>query len=123
MTEHPLEIQEVQDDDRLLRRVQFLNPHFIKDDGSPASSSFSLKKGEDGLSVDIERLTTCEKAILDRNRFRLYFLNASFTKSLGLTNKHDPLPNNYAHALIKGNITRGIARQLAQAARRIPYPE
>lgn len=55
----------IRDTDRLLRRVQFLNPNFIKDDGRPASSSFSLKSGEDGLSVDLERLTTYAKSIQD----------------------------------------------------------
>ncbi len=108
-------------DDRLLRRVQFLDPNFIKDDGTPASSSFSLRRGEEGLSVDIDRLTTFKRAIQDRSRFRLFALVAAYTSSLGLENVHDPLPNNNAHALIKGHITRGISRKLAAAAIRIPY--
>lgn len=114
---------QIHSSDKLLRRVQYLNPNFIKPDGTPASSSFSLKKGEDGLSVDIERLTTYSVAIQDRRRFRLYSLEASFTESLGLRNIHDPLLNNNAHALIKGNITRGIARKLASHAWRIAYPD
>ncbi|NJL14808.1 MAG: hypothetical protein HC913_18610 [Microscillaceae bacterium] len=113
----------IKEEDELLRRVQFLDPSFIKDDGTPASSSFSLKSGEDGLSVDIERLTTREKSIQDVSRFRLYALNAAFTVSLGLENKHDPKPDNYAHALITGNITRSIARKLAKEAKKIAYPD
>ncbi len=93
-------------DDRLLRRVLYLNPNFIKPDGTPASSCFTLKKGEDGLSVDLERLTTYTKAIQDRSRFRLFVLNAGYTKSLNLENVHDPMPDNPAHSLIKGEITR-----------------
>lgn len=108
--------------DRLLRRVQFLDPNFIKPDGTPASSSFSLKKGEDGLSVDLERLTTYRQAIQDRARFRLFALKAGDTISLGLENIHDPKEENPAHCLIKGNITRGVSRKLAKAAKRIPYP-
>ena len=106
-----------------MRRVQYLDPNFIKPDGTPASSSFGLKKDEDGLSVDIERLTTYSKAIQDRRRFRLFALRAEFTESLGLQNVHVPLPDNVAHALIKGEITRSVARKLARNARRINYPD
>lgn len=109
-------------EDRLLRRVQYLNPNFIKPDGTPASSSFSLKSGEDGLSVDLERLTTLKLAIQDRSRFRLYAINAGFTRSLDLENVHDPLPDNPAHSLIKGRIGRGTSRKLAKAAVRLAYP-
>lgn len=115
-------MEQVKSDDRLLRRIQFLDPNFIKDDGSPASSSFSLKTGEVGLSVDIARLTTYSKSIQDSNRFRLYSLLASFTSSLGLKNIHDPIEGNYSHCLIIGNISRGIARKLAKSAIRINYP-
>lgn len=119
------EKQLITSEDRLLRRVQFLDPNFIKPDGSPASSSFTLKKGEDGLSVDVERLTTYEKSIQDINRFRLFALQASFTESLGLENEHDPLPDNEAHALIKGGINKPTARKLAAEAakNRIKYPD
>lgn len=109
----------INDEDRLLRRVQFTNPDFIKPDGTPASSSFSLKKDEDGLSVDLERLTTQEKSIVSREIYRLFSIDASFTSSLGLLNEHDPKPDNYAHSLIKGNITRTIARKLAVTAVRV----
>jgi hypothetical protein len=109
----------ISEDENLLRRVMFLNPSFIKPDGTPASSSFSLKKGENGLSVDIERLTTHEASILDRTKFRLFQLSAKITTSLGLTNEHDPQPGNYAHALIKGNITRSVSRKMADAAKRV----
>lgn len=115
-------IHQIRDKDRLLRRVQFLHPNFIKPNGSPASSSFSLKSGEDGLSVDIERLTNYRIAIQDSSRFRLFALNASYTIELGLENIHDPKENNSAHALIKGNITRGVARKLAKASEKINYP-
>ncbi|MCB0611385.1 MAG: hypothetical protein H6562_11375 [Lewinellaceae bacterium] len=109
--------------DKLLRRVQFLNPAFIKPDGSPASSSFQLKKDESGLSVDIERLTNYPKAIQDVSRFRLFSLDAAFTEGLGLVNEHDPLEDNYAHALIRGNISKSISRKMAQASKRIPFPD
>jgi len=113
----------IHDADLLLRRVQYLNPNFIKDDGSSASSSFSLKSGEHGLSVDVERLTTHSHAIQDRSRFRLYALIARQARSLGLEPVHDPIKANYAHCLIQGNISRSVARNLAKSAIRIGYPE
>jgi len=118
-----LEKEEILDSDKLLRQVQSLNPNFIKPDGTPASSSFSLKRGEDGLSVDVERLSTYEKSVGDRTRFRLFWLLASFTNSIGFINEHDPLEDNYAHALIKGNFSRKTSRQLARNAKRIAYPD
>ncbi len=116
-------VEVIKANDRLLRRVQFLNPNFIKDDGTPASSSFSPKKGENGISVDLERLTTYSNAIKDERRFRLFVLDAGYTRSLGLENIHEPTIDNYAHSLIKGNITRGVARKLAQKAKRIAFPD
>ncbi|SMD36641.1 hypothetical protein SAMN04488029_3003 [Reichenbachiella faecimaris] len=109
-------------DDRLLRRVQFLHPSFIKEDGTPASSSFTLKKGENGLSVDVERLTDYDKSIQDSSRFRLYALKASYTQELGLDNVLDPIEGNSAHALIKGNFNRSISRKLAANCEKILYP-
>ena len=113
----------IHDNDHLLRRIPFRDPNFVKDDGTLSSAGFSIKKGEDGLSVDIERLTSYEVAIQNREKYRLYYLLASDTTSLGLENIHDPQEDNYAHALVKGKFTRGISRALAQAALRISFPE
>jgi hypothetical protein len=122
------EITVIHPEDRLLRRVQYLDPTFIKDDGTPSSASFTLKKTadgalEDGLSVDLEKLTTYPKAIQDLTRFRLFYLKAQYCTSLGLENVHDPQDENEAHSLVKGNITKSIARKLAQEAKRIKYPD
>lgn len=115
--------EKIKDDDQLLRRIQFLHPNFIKPDGTPASSSFSLKKGEDGLSVDIERLTSYKKSILDISRFRLFAVNAGFVRSIELTPEHNPLADNPAHGLIKGSISRGKAKKLARNSVRVNYPD
>lgn len=109
----------IEPDDQLLRRVPFLNPDFIKPDGTPASSAFTPDKNEDGLSVDIEKLTTPEKSIISVQIFRLFSLRASMTTELGFENVHDPITDNYAHALIKGKFTRSISRKLAQSAIRV----
>ena len=112
----------IDDTDNLLRRVPFTNPSYIKADGSITSFAFKLRKGENGLSVDVERLTTYEASVLDRSRFRLYSLPASCPRNLGLQCLPDPLPDNAAHALITGNFTDGISRQLAQSATPVPDP-
>jgi len=52
----------------------------------------------------------------------LFYLSASFTVQLGLINQHDPQPDNYAHTLVMGNISRSVSRQLAAAAKRIYFP-
>nr|NQU94027.1 hypothetical protein [Bacteroidota bacterium] len=114
--------ERILDKDRLLRRIQFLDPNFFKPDGTPASSSFTTKPRENGLSVDIERMTTYEKSIQDINRFRLFALQCEYIRHLGFECIHDPLVGNHAHALIAGQITRTKARKFASHALRIEYP-
>jgi len=122
------EKQEILDADRLLRRVLFMHPDFIKEDGTPSSSSFQIKKYadgsiENGLSADLERLTTYEQSIEDITRFRLYAVIANDVRSLGLDCEHDPQPHNFAHSIITGNVTKPLSRKLASIATRISYPD
>jgi len=116
------ETENIYDDDSLLRRVPFMDPNYIRDDGTLTSFAFSLKHGEKGISVNIERLTTYEKSILDVKRFRLYFVQAKVPITMGLECIRDPVSDNYAHALIKGEIKRPISKKLSAAAKRIKYP-
>jgi hypothetical protein len=54
------------DEDNLLRRVVFTNPHYVKPDQTVSSFAFTPRKINgvpEGLSVDIERLTTYEASI------------------------------------------------------------
>lgn len=113
----------INDDDRLLRRVIFTDPRYVKPDGSVSSFAFTLRRDEDGLSVDIQRLTTYEKAIQDRTKYRLYALEAGIPRNLGLECIYDPVEGNDAHALIKGKFTKPISRRLARAAEKVAYPE
>lgn len=93
---------ELEDDDELLRRVLFLNPDFVRPDGSLTSAAFKISKNEDGLSVNVKRLTTYDAAVLDSQKYRLYAVTLSFVRSLELDCVPDPLPDNPANALIKG---------------------
>lgn len=116
----------VGDDDNLLRRVIFTNPNYIRPDQSVTSFAFTPRKINglpENLSVDIERLTTYEASIIDRFNYRLYAIAALQVRQIGLNCEHDPLPDNYAHALIIGDVSKSIARQLAVSARRIHYPD
>jgi hypothetical protein len=116
----------VRDDDNLLRRVIFTNPSYVKPDQSVTSFAFQPRKINglpEMLSVDIERLTTYEASIVDRFNYRLYALSAKNVREFGLDCQHDPLPGNYAHALIGGEISKARSRQLASAAKRIHYPD
>lgn len=110
---------EITEEDQLLRRVMYVDPRHIKPDGTPSSFAFKLrnKHGEDGLSVDIERLIeSYEKSVADRSKFRLFRLRVNTVTSLGLQCEHDPLPDNYAHALITGKFTSSIPGKLARLA-------
>jgi hypothetical protein len=91
----------IEDGDRLLRRLIFAEPWIQCDPtGKPTSAGFSLRKGERGLSVDLERLTTHAKAVSDPKTYRLCALPVSKLRALHLVCWHDPLPTNYAHSLI-----------------------
>lgn len=116
----------IADSDNLLRRVVFTNPNYIKPDQSLTSFAFTPRKINgipENLSVDIERLTTYEKSIVDRFNYRLYAISAFNIRQIGLGCEHDPQPNHLAHALITGEVTKAKAKYLASFARRIRYPD
>lgn len=121
-------------EDELIRRVP-QQPSFFKQNAQGklvlSSAAFTLKKDEDGLSVDIAALTTLEQAVytqrtLSGEAVTGALLLAAVPLSLGCTCVHDPTaasaeqPANEAHALIKGNINKSLARKLADASRLLP---
>jgi hypothetical protein len=119
-----VETEGVLDDDRLLRRVWYPDPSYIRDDMTATSLAFKLRKksGETGLSVDIERVTSYEKSITDVSKFRLFSIVAKQVRAIGCDCLHKPEPENYAHAEITGNITNSVSSQLAKVAVLINYP-
>ena len=116
-----MEAVSIGNEDNLLRRIPIL-PNYIKPDGSLSSFAFSLRKGEDGISTDLERLTNHQTSVLDRTRFRLARINAGVIRNKindGLDCIHNPLPENYAHSLIvsqTGKITDSKSRMMARKA-------
>lgn len=112
-------------ENNLLRRYIFPNPPnftLIKDDGSICSTCFHLRKSEEGLSVDIEELSTLEKSIVDSSKYRLLRLNAGKVQDLKLTVSHAPIEDNYAHALIKG-VDKKKSKKLARIASKVDFPK
>lgn len=116
-----MEIVQIGNEDFLLRRIP-ISPSYIKPDGSITSFAFSLKKGEDGISTDLEKLADPNISILDRTRFRLARINAGFIRDQindGLDCIHNPLPGNHAHSLIisnTGKISDSKSKAMAKAA-------
>ncbi len=115
----------ITDADNLLRRIPTHIPSYIKPNGSISSMAFAKKRDEDGLSVDLERLSSYEKATLADKRYRLLRINVGIIRNDindGLEVMHNPLPDNEAHSLITGNITEGKKKQLLKGATEVILP-
>ncbi|HMU11249.1 MAG TPA: hypothetical protein PKC54_14655 [Ferruginibacter sp.] len=111
-----MEIVQILDEDNFLRRVPTYLPSHIKPDGTITRAVFKPSKTDsDGLSGDVERLSSFDKATLHNNRFRLIKINVGTIRSEindGLDVIHNPQPENDAHCLLTGKITDGKAGQL-----------
>ena len=91
----------IHDDDRLFRRMIYAEPWTQCDPtGQPTSAAFSLRDGEQGISVDLERLTKPAISVKDPKGFRLCALRVGDVRKLLLTCWHDPLTDNRAHSQI-----------------------
>jgi hypothetical protein len=115
-------MEHILDNDVLYRRVPFNNPNYIRDDQSITSFAFKPRKGEDGVSVNIARLSTYSESVFDTSRFLLYSIKAVEVRDQGLDCLHDPKENNYAHALITGKFTDGICKVLSLKAKKVVSP-
>lgn len=117
------EIVELRNHHRLLRRAFFTDPRYVKDDMTVSSFAFTLRKGETGLSVDIEHLTSYAKSIQDPVRFRLFAVSVELVRSVGLDCAHKPMPENAAHAEIFGDVfNKRKSSLLAKNAVYINFP-
>lgn len=106
---------DILDSDFILRRVPTYLPNYIKPDGTITSRAYQKKRDEDGISVDLEKLSSFTKATLGDKRFRLLKLNVGIIRhdiNDGLNTIHNPLPENDAHSLIIGHITESKQKQL-----------
>ena len=116
-----MEIVQIGNEDFLLRRIP-IYPPYTKPDGTITSFAFSLRKGEDGVSTDLERLANYETSIQDKTKYRLAKINAGLIRNDindGLDCIHNPLPDNFAHSLITsqtGKISDSKSRAMARSA-------
>lgn len=117
------EIIEIKDEDRLLRRTFYKDPSYVRDDMTVTSFAFKLRKGEAGLSVDIEKLTTYEKSIANIEKFRLFAITAHNVRLAGADCLHKPIEDNYAHAEILGTNLNKTSSQLAKLSVFVHYPK
>lgn len=114
----------------LLRRVYRKDKRYINPQtGRPVSRAFSPSPKDSGkLSVNIERLTTYEKSVVDSIKFTLFKFPASLAFELGLDCIYDPIetPEEYnpAHSLIIGidSEDESIPGILARKAVEVVYP-
>lgn len=118
----PDEVIEIQDEDRLLRRALYKDPNYVRDDMTVTSFAFKLRKGEVGLSADIEKLTTHKDSIADVEKYRLFAVTAFDVRSTGVDCIHKPVDGNYAHAEIVGTSLNKISSQLAKLSVFVNYP-
>lgn len=110
----------VLDEDELHRR---LAPHVVKPDGTVASVAYA-RNGEpdDEISVDLARLTTTAATLASRPRFGIGSIVARVPRRIGFEVIHDPIVDNAAHALIRGESSKEKCRLLAQETRIVIHP-
>ena len=122
-------LEEIRPDDDLFRRIV---PDNVTH-GELNAGAFSLRPGEDSLSVDIARLTSPEECLARAGRpdVGLAVISVGSVGALGLSVEHDPIPDdpdagftvNYAHARITGENSRAIRSKLARTAVILVMPE
>ena len=71
----------IYDEDNVLRRVP-TNPSYIKPDGTINSYSFRKRKGEDGISVNLERLSSYKDTTIGISEFRVLRINVGTIRNV-----------------------------------------
>ena len=122
--------EEIADGDELYRR---LGPDHVKPDGTISRTAFmrnsfvnpNRKEPDPDISVDLARLTTPELTLARASRptHGIGSLVAAFPRSLGLTVRHTPTDENWAHSSIEGNRDRQTCYLLAQATTILIHPQ
>jgi hypothetical protein len=111
------ELEAVEDEDYLYRHVAPKPSQITKDparDSGWRLTSANFKSHE--LSVDIARLTTPDRSLHGRPGHHLAQFLAGFARhACDQEVVHDPLCDNDAHALVIGDKSRTLRRQLAES--------
>ena len=84
--------------------------------------AFNPKRGDKGLSVNLERLTSVRNTTLGKPGFRILRVEVDSIRNKindGIDVVHEPETNNPAHCLIIGNITKGKSAALLKASNEV----
>lgn len=120
-----MESIDIFDLDFVLRRVPTHLPNYIKPDGTITSRAYQKKRDDDGISVDLEKLSSFVKATLGDKRYRLLRINVGVIRhdiNDGLNVVHNPLPEEEAHSLITGHITESKQKKLLKNSAEVTAP-
>jgi hypothetical protein len=110
------------DDDRTIPDAEGLwrriHPSWIVPDRETggwrvSSAAFIDRRGE--LSVDLASLTTVEWSLAGYPEHSLAEVKVAVIREKGYGVVRDPLPENAAHALVRGRMTKAYAREIARA--------
>ena len=120
-----MEIVVIGNNDNLLRRFPLAHPNYFRPDGTVSSYAYCPDKSDtDGLSVNVEKLTTIQASVIDKNQFGLLRISAGNVRTVdGLDCFHNPIEGNDAHGLITGNISKSKRSQLIGLSSVIPLAE
>lgn len=99
----------VADDEPLHRRI---HPTFKKDDGTVSSAAFS----DPEMSVDRSPYWGLDQTLLGYSGYGVAALLAASARGYDQEVVSDPMLLNPAHALVKGEKPKSIARKLARAS-------
>lgn len=99
----------VADDEPLHRRI---HPTFKKEDGTVSSAAFTDRE----MSVDRSPYCNVEQTLFGYGGYGVAALLAATARTFDQEVISDPLLLNPAHALVKGEKPKSIARKLARAS-------
>jgi hypothetical protein len=122
-----MRLEELFDDDVLLRRLS-PESHFKRDRTTVTRGAFRAAGGYDRqISVQVQRLLQPPNEpalVLDdaRRHWGIGKLLVRDVKALGFDVRHDPLPADYAHALIIGETDQELADRLVDLLDVIKLP-
>ena len=113
------------DDDRLNRRIHETH---VRPEGTITRGVFYMRgnRPDPHISVDLARLTTPMETLQrgpSSGVWGVAELVARTPRALGLTVRHQPEPENYAHAKIEGDNDRAKCTRLAEGTRVVLAPQ
>ena len=115
----------IRDPDPLWRRI---HPTFLRSDGTVSSAAFSNSSDGSGMSVTLgrEAMATGVTPKLALSRYPTHGLaaiTAGDCRSHEQRIQRDPTAEDRHHALVSGEKTKAVQRQLARAAVMLALPE